>query len=564
MASKLCHHSLSTFLILLLSASIAFSDSALPNPTTPVSPGTACKSTPDPSYCKSILPPQNGNVYDYGRFSVKKSLSQARKFLNLVDQYLNAHSSLSPTAIRALQDCRTLGELNFDFLSSSFQTVNKTTRFLPSFQADDIQTLLSAILTNQQTCLDGLKDTASAWSVRNGLTVPLSNDTKLYSVSLALFTRGWVPGGKAKAKALHPTRKQLGFRNGRLPLKMSSRTRAIYESVSRRKDLETPAGDDVVVRDIVTVSQDGSGNFTTINDAIAAAPNKSASTDGYFLIYVTAGVYDEIVSIDKRKTYLMMIGDGINKTIITGNRSVVDGWTTFSSATFAVVGQGFVGVNMTIRNTAGAAKHQAVAVRNGADLSTFYSCSFEGYQDTLYVHSLRQFYRECDIYGTVDFIFGNAKVVFQSCNLHPRLPMSGQFNAITAQGRTDPNQDTGISIHNCTITAADDLAASNGGAETYLGRPWKEYSRTVFMQTWMDNVVNAAGWREWDGNFALSTLYYAEFNNSGPRSSTANRVTWPGFHVINATDAANFTVANFLLGDDWLPQTGVTYTNNLI
>ncbi|KAK7337476.1 hypothetical protein VNO77_18052 [Canavalia gladiata] len=567
MAWKLCYFfsTMSIFLILVSSfICIAFADTTQ-NPTTPVSPGTACKSTPDPSYCKSVLPPQNGNVYDYGRFSVKKSLSQARKFLNLVDKYLNnRHSTLSPIAIRALQDCRTLGELNFDFLSSSFETVNKTTRFLPSFQADDIQTLLSAILTNQQTCLDGLKDTASAWSVRNGLTVPLSNDTKLYSVSLALFTKGWVPKTKANA-GMHPNKKQLvGFQNGRLPLKMSSRTRTIYESVSRRKNLETSLGDAVKVRDIVTVSQDGSGNFTTINDAIAAAPNKSLSTDGYFLIYVTAGVYDENVSIDKKKTYLMMIGDGINKTIITGNRSVVDGWTTFSSATFAVVGQGFVGVNITFRNTAGPQKHQAVAVRNGADLSTFYSCSFEAFQDTLYVHSLRQFYRECDVYGTVDFIFGNAKVVFQSCNLYPRLPMTGQFNAITAQGRTDPNQDTGISIHNCTITAADDLANSNGAVATYLGRPWKEYSRTVYMQTSMDNVINAAGWREWDGNFALSTLYYAEFNNSGPGSSTANRVTWPGYHVMNATDAANFTVSTFLLGDDWLPQTGVSYANNLI
>ena len=75
-------------------------------------------------------------------------------------------------------------------------------------------------------------------------------------------------------------------------------------------------------------------NFTTISDAVAAAPNKTSSTAGYFLIYVTAGVYEENVSIDKKKTYLMMVGDGINKTIITGNRSVVDGWTTFKSATF--------------------------------------------------------------------------------------------------------------------------------------------------------------------------------------------------------------------------------------
>ena len=231
----------------------------------------------------------------------------------------------------------------------------------------------------------------------------------------------------------------------------------------------------------------------------------------------------------------------------------------------AVVAPGFVAADITFRNTAGAIKHQAVAVRNGADLSTFYSCSFEAYQDTLYTHSLRQFYRECDIYGTVDFIFGNAAVVLQNCNIYPRLPMAGQYNPITAQGRTDPNQNTGISIHNCTIKAAADLASSNTSVQTYLGRPWKEYSRTVYMQSFMDSLINAAGWREWDGNFALSTLYYAEYSNTGPGSDTTNRVTWPGYHVINATaDAAVFTVSNFLLGDAWLPQTGVPYTGDLI
>ena len=230
-----------------------------------------------------------------------------------------------------------------------------------------------------------------------------------------------------------------------------------------------------------------------------------------------------------------------------------------------MVAPGFVATDITFRNTAGAIKHQAVAVRNGADLSTFYRCSFEGYQDTLYTHSLRQFYRECDIYGTVDFIFGNAAALFQNCNIYPRLPMPGQFNPITAQGRTDPNQNTGISIHNCTIRAADDLASSNSTTQTYLGRPWKEYSRTVYMQSFMDSLINTVGWREWDGNFALSTLYYAEYNNTGPGSDTTNRVTWPGYQVIaNATDAANFTVSNFLLGDNWLPQTGVPYSGGLI
>lgn len=227
---------------------------------------------------------------------------------------------------------------------------------------------------------------------------------------------------------------------------------------------------------------------------------------------------------------------------------------------FAVVtAPNFVAVNITIRNTAGAIKHQAVALRNGADLSTFYSCSFEGYQDTLYTHSLRQFYRECDIYGTVDFIFGNAAVVFQNCNLYPRSPMSGQFNAITAQGRTDPGQNTGTSIQNCNIQAAEDL----GSTRTYLGRPWKEYSRTVYIKTFMDTLIDAVGWREWSGDFALNTSYYAEFDNSGPGSDTSGRVTWPGFHIINATDAVNFTASSFIPADEFLPQTGVPYSSGL-
>ncbi|KAK1403076.1 Pectinesterase [Heracleum sosnowskyi] len=319
----------------------------------------------------------------------------------------------------------------------------------------------------------------------------------------------------------------------------------------------------VPISDLVIVSKDGSGNFTTIKETVAMAPNNSLASDGYFLIYVVAGVYEQYVTIPKSNKYLMMIGDGINQTVITGNHNVVDGCTTFNSPTFAVVGQGFVGVNITFRNTVGGIKHQVVAVRNGADMSTFYSCSFEGYQDTLYVHSQRQYYTKCDVYGTVDFIFGNATAVFQNCNIYPRLPLENRFNAITAQGRIDPNQNTGISIQNCNIKVADDLASSDGTTQTYLGRPWKEYSRTIYIQSFMDSLISPAGWREWSGDFDLSTLYYTEFDNAGPGSVTKGRVTWPGYHTISATEAANFTVYNFLLRDNWLPQTGVPYSDGL-
>ena len=227
----------------------------------------------------------------------------------------------------------------------------------------------------------------------------------------------------------------------------------------------------------------------------------------------------------------------------------------------SVVGQGFVAKEITFRNTAGPSKHQAVAVRNGADLSTFYKCSFEGYQDTLYTHSLRQFYKECDIYGTIDFIFGNAAVVFQDCNIYLRLPLHGQYNVITAQGKTDPNQNTGTSIHLCSIRAAEEL----NGAETYLGRPWKEYSTTVYIQSFMDSLINFEGWHTWnDTDFAINTLYYGEYDNNGPGSDTSNRVTWPGYHVMNRDEANDFNVSYFIQGDEWLPATGVPYTGGLL
>ncbi|URD82851.1 pectinesterase, partial [Musa troglodytarum] len=296
-------------------------------------------------------------------------------------------------------------------------------------------------------------------------------------------------------------------------------------------------------------------------DAVAAAPN---NTDTRFVIYVKAGAYFENVEVGKSKTNLLLFGDGIGKTVVKASRSVVDGWTTFRSATVAVVGDGFLMRDITIENAAGPSKHQAVALRVGADLSAFYRCSFVGYQDTLYVHSLRQFYRECNVYGTVDFIFGNAAVVLQNCNLYARKPLPNQQNIFTAQGREDPNQNTGISIQRCKVAAAADLIPVQANFSTYLGRPWKEYSRTVFMQSYLDSLISPAGWLEWNGSFALSTLYYGEYMNRGPGSNTSSRVAWPGFRVIgDAAEASNFTTAAFVQGDQWLGSTSVPFSLGL-
>ncbi|KAL7166505.1 hypothetical protein ACSBR2_037220 [Camellia fascicularis] len=189
----------------------------------------------------------------------------------------------------------------------------------------------------------------------------------------------------------------------------------------------------------------------------------------------------------------------------------------------AAKGQGFIARDMTFENTARPQKHQAVAFRSDSDLSVLFRCAIRGYQDTLHAHSLRQFYRECQITGTVDFIFGDGTVVFQNYRILARLGLPDQKNTITAQGRKDPSESTGFSIQFSNISAEPDLLASLNSTYTYLGRPWKLYSRTVIMQSYMSNAIRQEGWLEWNGNFPLDTLFYGEFMNNGPGAGLGTR-----------------------------------------
>lgn len=228
----------------------------------------------------------------------------------------------------------------------------------------------------------------------------------------------------------------------------------------------------------------------------------------------------------------------------------------------AVKGKGFIARDITFENTSGPEKHQAVAFRSDSDLSVVHRCRIKGYQDTLYAHSQRQFYRECQITGTIDFIFGDGTVVFQNCDIRARKGLPNQKNTITAQGRKESVENTGFSIQFCNISTEPDVPVNS--TETYLGRPWKLYSRTVVMQSYISEAIRPQGWLEWNGNFALNTLFYGEFMNYGPGSALGGRVKWPGYHVLNSSAEANaFTVSQFIIGNSWLPSTGVKYTAGL-
>ncbi|XP_062184196.1 probable pectinesterase/pectinesterase inhibitor 51 [Phragmites australis] len=296
--------------------------------------------------------------------------------------------------------------------------------------------------------------------------------------------------------------------------------------------------------------------YSTVQAAVDAAPNYTA---GHFVITVAAGTYKENVIIPYEKTNILLVGEGMGATVITASRSVgIDGLGTYDTATVAVIGDGFRARDITFENSAGAGAHQAVAFRSDSDRSVLENVEFCGHQDTLYARTMRQFYRQCHIVGTVDFIFGNAAAMFEGCVIKsvPRAEGARKSarNVVAANGRIDPGQTTGFVFRNCTVDGNKDFVelfqAKPQSYRVYLGRPWKEYARTVYVSCYLGTVVRPEGWLPWRGDFALRTLYYGEFDSRGPGANRTARVEWssqtPEQHV------KFYSVDNFIQGHQWI------------
>lgn len=230
----------------------------------------------------------------------------------------------------------------------------------------------------------------------------------------------------------------------------------------------------------------------------------------------------------------------------------------------AVFGEGFIAKDIGFENTAGPENSQAVALLSASDHLVFHRCKISGYQDSLLVHIGRQFYRECQISGSIDFIFGFGTAVFQNSDILVRKNVRGGISVVTAHGRYSQNDTSGFSFQSCNISADPDSDGNGSTISAYLGRPWGKYSETVFMLSYMSDVILPQGWCEWNGTFAINTLYYGEYMNYGPGAGTTRRVEWPGYHIItNQANAYEFTADKFISGTSWLPATGVPYTLGL-
>ncbi|KAK6150725.1 hypothetical protein DH2020_015657 [Rehmannia glutinosa] len=502
----------------------------------------ACKASRDPSSCEAWLSesshvPPNATVLQVIQSALQVTTQNLGKGRALVLDILNS-SADNKNRSNAANNC-------LDLVHYSDYRINQVGQALTSGKLKDARAWMSAALVYQYDCWSALK---------------YVNDTYLVVQTMSFFNSSLIQGSSS-ALGMLLNYDVFGDKTGSWGPPRTERD-GFWEPGSDSSGSGSAGGVPVGLKADVTVCKGGGGcNYKTVQEAVNAAPDNSGSGKR-FVIWIRAGVYEETVRVPLEKKNVVFLGDGMGKTVITGSKNVGQpGVSTYNTATVGVVGDGFMASNLTIQNTAGPDAHQAVAFRSDSDRSVIENCEFLGNQDTLYAHSLRQYYKSCRIQGNVDFIFGNSAAFFQDCLIliAPRQlnPEKGEKNAVTAHGRIDPAQSTGFVFQNCVINGTEAYMAlyySNPKVHmSFLGRPWKEYSRTVFIRCTLEALITPDGWLPWDGEFALKTLYYGEFQNTGVGANTSGRVAWSS--QIPAEHVASYSVHNFILGNEWIPST---------
>jgi pectinesterase len=286
----------------------------------------------------------------------------------------------------------------------------------------------------------------------------------------------------------------------------------------------------------LVVAADGSAPFKTVQAAVNAASPGS-------VIHIKPGTYREVVVVPPPKHHLTFRGDDAAKTVIAFDLHTgvpgPDGKpiNTFGSPTVFVQADDFTAEHITFANTAGR-QGQAVALTIMGDRGVFRDCRFTGYQDTLLPQAGRQYFERCYIEGAVDFIFGGSAAWFEECEIH--VTANGYITA----ANTTKDQRYGYVFHKCKITGEP-------GARTFLGRPWRPWAATVFLETQIaPDVVRPEGWNNWNDPAREKTVRYAEYGSGGP-----DRVTWA--RKLTDAEAKEYTIAGVLGGlDAWNPRTG--------
>ncbi|KAK8709822.1 hypothetical protein V6N13_060824 [Hibiscus sabdariffa] len=452
----------------------------------------------------------------------------------------------------AFKVCQEVLGYAIDDLESSFNTLGEYETNKIDDYLMNLRVWLSGAVTSQQTCIDSYAEKCGPAAEK--MTSIMKKSQELTSNALHMVTgitsilKDLNIPGLESLDSSPITRKLLSETESGFPEWMSSGDRRLLQE----EDF-TPN---------ITVAKDGSSKYDSINMALAQVPKNNPTR---FVILIKASVYKENVNVTKNMPNVMLIGEGPTKTIISGHLNCeFDHITTFHTPTVAVNGKNFIAKNIRFENTAGTEGHQAVALRSSGDLAAYYNCHFIGFQDTLYANKARQYYRGCTISGTVDFIFGDARSLFQNCNIIIRKPGPNQSCIVAAHGRSDQKSYSAIVLHNCTISGEKDYLPVKDKNKSYLGRPWKPYAITIVMQSQIDDIIAPEGYAPMNGTVGLDTSFYAEINNRGPGAKIDGRVKWGSIKHLDLEAGKEYTPRIFLESDKWIPETGIPCTQGLV
>lgn len=287
----------------------------------------------------------------------------------------------------------------------------------------------------------------------------------------------------------------------------------------------------------------GAGQFKTVQEAIFAAPQNN-SAEKPWVILVKPGTYKETVYAQREKRFVHLVGEDAGTTKITydlyASLPGPDGKPlgTFRTPTVLIDADDFTVENITLENAAGP-KGQALAVRVDGDRVAFRHCRFLGFQDTILVNRGRHYFEDCYVTGAVDFIFGAGTDWFEGGEIH--CVRDGYVTAAS----TPAEQPNGYVFSHVKITG-------DPGVKMYLGRPWRPYAKTIFVNCEMSDVIRPEGWHNWNKPDAEKTSYYAEYKSTGAGGKPDARVPWS--HQLTDDQAAKLTVKSVLGGSDgWDP-----------
>ena len=288
----------------------------------------------------------------------------------------------------------------------------------------------------------------------------------------------------------------------------------------------------------IVVSRDGTGDFLTVQEAVNSVRNYRP--EKRMVIFIKKGIYKEKLVISASQTNISLIGEDVQQCIITWNdHAKINNMGTFRTYTALVQGEGFIAENITFENNA-APLGQAVAVHVEADRVIFRNCRLLGNQDTLFtgIAGSRQYYEDCYIEGTTDFIFGPATEWCEHCTIHSKK------NSYVTAASTGADYPFGYVFNRCTLTAAERIDS------VHLGRPWRPYAAVVFIHCALGAHIVPAGWDNWRNPDNEKTARYAEYENTGPGASVDDRIKWS--RQLTAAEVAEYTLERvFTRNDKW-------------